>query len=165
MQHDDAIGERADDVHLVLDEQDDLALVLLQPADQVEHDRHLVDAHPGGRLVEHEDLGLQRHHQRDFELALVAMRERRCGDAAAAAEGDLIEDRIGPRDQVAPRHPRTEQVVMGAALRLDGEAHILFHAEIRKQIGELERAPEARAGAQRSRELGDIAAIEQDGAG
>ena len=76
MQHDDAVGERAHDVHLVLDEQDGLGRVGLQPRDQVEHDRNLVDAHAGGRLVEHVDLRLERHHHRDLELALVAVRQR-----------------------------------------------------------------------------------------
>ena len=47
----------------------------LQLADQVQHHRHLVDAHAGGRLVEHEDLRLQRHQQRHFQLALVAVRQ------------------------------------------------------------------------------------------
>ena len=92
VQHDDAVGERAHHVHLVLDQQDDLRGVLLELRDQVEHDRHLVDAHAGGRLVEHEDLRLERDHQRDFELALVAMRaarrprlSRRCASATRSS--------------------------------------------------------------------------------
>ena len=53
-----------------------LVASLLELRDQVEHHRHLVDAHAGGGLVEHEDLGLERHQQRDLELALVAVRQR-----------------------------------------------------------------------------------------
>ena len=85
VQHDDAVGERAHDIHLVLDEQDGLGLVLLQPRDQIEHDGDFVDAHAGGRFVEHEDIGLQRHHQRDFELALIAVRKRGGGAGRACA--------------------------------------------------------------------------------
>ena len=100
--------------------------------DQVEHHGHLIDAHAGGRLVEHEDLWLERHHQRDFELALVAMRQRGRRHAAPAAERDAVEDGVGARDQVAARHPRPQHVVMHAACGLHREADILFDAEIRE---------------------------------
>src|SRR4051794_19919841 len=53
---------------------------------------------------------------------------------------------------------------MHAAFRLHGETDILFDAEVWKQIGELERAAEAGAGAQRRGKLRDIFAIEQDAA-
>ena len=54
-QHNDAVGERAHHVHLVLDQKDGLGLVVLEAGDEIEDDRNLIDAHAGGRLVEHED--------------------------------------------------------------------------------------------------------------
>ena len=92
------------------------------------------------------------------------MRQRSGGDAAAIAECDLVEDGIGAGDQVAADHPGPQHVVMGAAGRLHREADVLFHGEIRKQVGELEGAAEARAGAQRRGMLRDVGAVEQDAA-
>src|SRR5205085_8048573 len=57
VQHDDAIGERAHHVHLVLDQQHGLVALRLDVADEIEDHRHFVDAHAGGGLVEHEHLG------------------------------------------------------------------------------------------------------------
>jgi hypothetical protein len=54
-----------------------LVLSGLEFGDQVEHHRRLVDAHAGGRLVEHVDLRLHRHQERNFQLALVAVGSRR----------------------------------------------------------------------------------------
>src|SRR5438067_6396357 len=51
---------------------------------------------------------------------------------------------------------------MHATLGLHGETNILFDAEVWKQIGELERAAKAGAGAQRRGKLRYVFAIEQD---
>src|ERR1700738_3867706 len=51
---------------------------------------------------------------------------------------------------------------MHTAFGLYGEPDILLDAEVRKQIGELEGAAEAGAGAQRRGKRGDVTAIEQD---
>src|ERR1700693_5232532 len=55
VQHDDAVGERAHHVHLVLDQQNGPVAARLDLVDEIEDHRHLVDAHAGGGLVEHED--------------------------------------------------------------------------------------------------------------
>ena len=164
MEHDDAVGERAHDVHLVLDEQDRLGRVLFEPRDEVEHDGNLVDAHARGRLVEHQDVGLERHHHRDLELALVAMRKRGGALRRAAGEADARERRSAPVDEIAPRHPRLRQLVMHARLGLRREAHVFDHAEIGEQIGELKRAPDAEPRALRRAELRDVGAVDEDGA-
>src|ERR1043165_5343473 len=57
VQDDDAVGERAHHVHLVLDKENGLVALRLDVADQIEDHRHLVDAHACGRLVEHENPG------------------------------------------------------------------------------------------------------------
>src|SRR5688500_14428575 len=58
VQHDDAVGERAHHVHLVLDEEDGLLSCPLDFLDEGKHGGHFVDAHPRGGLVEHEHLGI-----------------------------------------------------------------------------------------------------------
>ena len=141
------------------------ARVALQRGDQVEQDRHLVHAHAGGRLVEHEDRRLERDHQRDFQLALIAVRQRGRRNVAPVAERDALEHGVGARDQLAVAHPRAQHVVMHARGRLDRETHVLHHREAGKQIGQLKRAADAGAGARRRGQARDVAAVEQDLAG
>ena len=139
-----------------------LRRVLLELRDQVEHDRHLVDAHSGGRLVEHEDLRLERDHQRDLELALVAMRQRRRSAVAPMRERDALEHRVRARDQIGVPHPWPQHVVVHAGSGLHGEAHVLGDRKARKQIGELERAAEPGSRARGRREPRDVPPVEQD---
>ena len=146
VQHDDAVGERAHDVHLVLDQQDGLRRVLLERAIRSRMHGNLVDAHAGGRLVEHEDFRLQRHHHRDLELALVAVRERGGALHRAARSGRPRSSTASARvDQIAARHPRPRHLVMHAGARLDREPDVLDHAQAGKEVGQLERAADARA--------------------
>ena len=151
VQDDDAVGERAHHVHLVLDEEDGPVAAGLQVVDQLEHRRHLVDAHAGGRLVEHEDLRLERDEQRHFELALVPVRERLRGHVSLVGQADPLEDGLGLLDEVAPAVPDGEQGPACLRPALHGEPHVLERGELRKQIGELKGAPEPLAGPLRTR--------------
>ena len=127
---------------------------LLDVLDEFEHRRHLVDAHAGGRLVEHEDLRLHGDQKRDFELALVAVRQGFRRDvwrlSASRTRSRIV---LGLLDQIAPGvpHLNSDPARVGAALH--GEAHVFERGELRKQVGELEGAPEpalrARGGARR----------------
>ena len=74
-QHDDAICELADHVHLVFDQKNGLRSIALQLENQIEDDRNLFGAHACGRLIEHIDARICRHQHADFELALVAVRQ------------------------------------------------------------------------------------------
>src|SRR5262249_1991700 len=62
-------------------------------------------------------------------------------------------------------HPGPQHLVVHAGRRLDREAHVLHHRETGKQIGELERAPDAGAGARGRCEARDVVAVEQHVAG
>src|SRR5215470_692337 len=75
VQDDDAVGEASHHVHFVLDQQNRFVALGFQRLDQVEHDRHVVDRHTSRRLVEHEYVRFERHHDRHLELALVAVRQ------------------------------------------------------------------------------------------
>src|ERR1700674_2506920 len=75
VQHDDAVGERAHHVHLVFDQQNGPVAARLDLVDKIEDHRHLVNAHAGGWLVEHEDGRAQRQKNRNLELALIAVRQ------------------------------------------------------------------------------------------
>ena len=110
VQDDDPVGELADDVHLVLDEQDRLGRVALQAMDQVEDHRHVGGAHAGGRLVEHEDARLERHQHRHLELPLVAVRQAARGGVGAVVEAHLGDERSRPRQRLLAVEPDREQV-------------------------------------------------------
>src|SRR6185295_7067170 len=165
VEDDDAVGERAHDVHLVLDQQDGLVAARLDVADEIEDHRHFVDAHAGGRLVEHEHFGLEREQDRHLELALVAVRQRGSRDLRLAGERDALEIAARPLDQLDVRAPRRQQVLAGAGARLHREAHVLQHAQAREQVGELEGAADAAPGALRGGEARDVFAEEGDAAG
>src|SRR6267142_2052543 len=161
VQHDDAVGERAHHVHLVLDEQHGLVALRLDVADQVEDHRHLVDAHAGGRLVEHEHLGLEREQDRHLELALVAVRKGGGDHVALRGERDALEVVLCLVDEFDVRVPHGEQALAGIGSRLYGEAHVLEHRKARKEIGELEGAADAALRAARRPHARDVFAEEQ----
>lgn len=155
VQHDDAVRELAHHVHLVLDQEDGLRPVFLERADQVEDHRRLGRVHAGRRFVEHEDLRFERHQERDFELALVAVGQACDRRMLLGLERDLGQDRIGAlgqRAMIAPDAPEIEPApVRALARRLHREAHVLEHREIGKEIRQLEGpaqpGPRARRGA------------------
>jgi len=84
----------------VLDQQYGFLAFAFYGLDQVEQHGHFVDAHAGGGLVEHEDVGLQRQQDGDLELALVAVAEG-CGRRLGAwGEADLLQIVHGAIDKV-----------------------------------------------------------------
>ena len=156
MQDHDAVGQRMDHVHLVLDQQDGLVAARLQPADQFEDDRHFVDAHARSRFVEHQYLRLQRHQDRDFELAFVAVRQLGRDIVAPAGQADFFEITVGLLDQVASAAPHGEHVEARAVPALHRQPHVLGDRQAGKQIGELERAADAFARALRGAQPCDV---------
>jgi len=164
VQHDDAVGELFHHVHLVLDQQDGLVATPADGGDDVEDGRDLVDAHAGGRLVEHEDVGLERQQDRDLELALVAVRQGRGHGVGALRERHGGEMRARAVGQLAMRRGAAEQVQRLAAPDLNRQAHVLQRGEIGKQVRELEGAAQAKARAARGGEAGDVLAVQLHGA-
>ena len=75
VQHADAVGEMKHHAHVVLDQDDGVVAVAVQPADQLRDLVGLLVAHAGGRLVEQQQMRLQRQRHRDLGGALVAMGE------------------------------------------------------------------------------------------
>ncbi len=144
-------------------------LACLQRADQVEDHRHLVDAHAGGRLVEHVDLRVQRHQQRHFELALVAVRQRWQRRRPCRPARTAVEDRAAPRRSRpggrATRASRSMPWPRALLARLHRQAHVLQHREAAGTAGSAgTRGPgraRVRSGAGSA---GDVVAVEQHAA-
>ena len=140
---------------------------LLEPRDQVEHHRHLVDAHAGGRLVEHEDLRLERDHHARLRACAGRRATARCAAIARACRPSATRSRMASARSIrsCAAYPRPQHVVMHAGARLAPRAgRSPATVRLRKQIGELERAADAGAGAQRRAKPRDIGAVEQDAA-
>src|SRR3990172_1458698 len=161
VQHDDAVGERAHHVHLVLDQQDRLVALRLHLVDQVEHHRNLVHAHSGGRFVEHEYIGFEREQNRHLELSLIAVRQRGGHRVALFRERDAVQEVFRLLDQLGVAAPHGKQVLADAGARLNRKADIFEHGEARKQVGELERAANAALGSLRRAQLADVVAEER----
>src|SRR5205814_2312546 len=132
--------------------------------DQVENDRHLVDRHARGRLIEHEDMRLQRHHQGDLELALVAVRQGCGAEVTLVCKRNLFKELLGavhPVDMAAAAAP---QIGGGLALGLDGETDVFDDGQVGKQVGDLKGASDSATSALSGAQAGDVDAIEMDGA-
>ena len=77
VQDGDVLRDPHDDLHVVLDEQDRDAELVAQALHEAREVRGLLRVHPGGRLVEQQQLGLGRQRPRDLDAALVAVGEVR----------------------------------------------------------------------------------------
>src|SRR5262245_17843063 len=76
----DAISQRKDRFHVVLDQQD--RHFALELAQRLDHARALLRPHPGRRLVEQEHAWGRRERHGNLELAVLAVAELGDGDVA-----------------------------------------------------------------------------------
>src|SRR6202795_5235890 len=70
LEHGDRVRQRHHHVDLVLDEQDGLVAPGLDALDEADDGRHLLERHARRRLVEEQQLGLEREQDAQLELAL-----------------------------------------------------------------------------------------------
>ena len=146
---DDPVGDVADHVHVVLDEQHGHA-VLAQLLDVAEQRLRQRRVHAGHRLVEHDHLGVD--HQRPGHLEQLAL-------AAGQAAGEVValgvelepgQQVVGARGDLAllrspeRREERGEDVL--AVLAGGAEPHVLDDRELGQRLGELEGADHAEPG-------------------
>ena len=97
--------------------------------------------------------------------ATSSLRLSPCGSAAAAkmplvGQRHLFQEMLGAIDPVGVRRPAAPEVGSARAFRLHREADVLADREIGKQVGDLERAADAAAGALGGAEAGDVLAVE-----
>ena len=87
----------------------------LDGVNKIENDRDFLDAHAGGRLVEQKHLRPERDQDRDFQLALVAVRQQPRARIAARGQAGLAQNVVGFRDQFGVLFPGMDQIEPGAA--------------------------------------------------
>ena len=110
---------------------------------------------------------LERHQDRHFELALVAVRQSAAAGASRCRRGwPRAMKCVGLLDpaRVGCSSARARSSAAAGA-RLHGEAHVLEHGEVGEQIGELERAADAARRARAAPQPRDVLAVEQHRAG
>ncbi|MGY4318020.1 hypothetical protein ACVWW1_007347 [Bradyrhizobium sp. JR3.5] len=124
-----------------------------------------VDAEPGHRLVQQQELRLGGKRDRELELALLAMAQLRHHDIGALAEADTLQCRAGGGAQMpllARIAPKAERV---AVMRLRRERDVVDRGKILQQRGDLERARQPEPAALVGRQARDVAAGKPDGSG
>jgi hypothetical protein len=118
--HRHLLGHTQGDVHVVLDEDErDLAI---EPEQELRQELPLAPGEPGGRLVEHQGLGLGRKRHGDCDLPVLAVRQRAhelsqlVGDRdlarglASSLAGNPVATRKGDRAQAAALDADDRQV-------------------------------------------------------
>ena len=160
----DPLREADHHFHVVLDHQDGLALVRVHRPDQLDELRHVLHRHARHRLVEQEDALVGGEEHRELELALVSVRQHPGGPPFAVGEPDPLDRPGRTRDRVpdggrAPPDPHRP-----AHRSLRRQAHVLVRRQQRKDVRDLERAADPRLRTPVGRLLGDVDAVELDGA-
>ena len=161
MQDRDAVGNAHHELHLVLDDEDGPPLG--EGADEHHGRVRLLGAHARRRLVEEEQGRLGREGDGDLEVTLLAMGEKGGHALGLLAEAHRIEDNPGAlprRAQTIGSRPEVE----GVRIPLRGHAHVLEHAEMRKDIGDLVGLGDAEPGHRVLRQPRDLPAFELDAA-
>ena len=159
MQHGDAIGERADHVHVVLD--DEQRHLARQPLEHAGHPLGLLRRHARGRLVEEEEFGTRGQGHADLELTLLAVGERARRRREPVPQADRLRRlRRALEGRAQSIHP-PEEAPASPPVCGRGEAQILEHRQLGKEVGALEGAGDAAPGDRVRRQACDEPALEE----
>ena len=169
VEHRDPLGDAHDELHVVLDEQDRELQVVPHLADEADELERLLRVHPGGGLVQEQELGLGGERTGDLEPPLVAVREVACVVVVTAGEPAVVEElrRALVRLALLAPDPRRAQdapddPALQAAVHADEDVlerrHLLEEADV------LERPADAALRGGVRRRAGDVPAVEHDAA-
>ena len=119
VEHDDAVGKVHHHAHIVLDQRDRRAALLVHVDDEAAHVLLLLEVHAGHRLVEQQQRRL--HGERAAELdallqAIGQLADRRAADVLDFEEVDDLLDLLAMLDLFAERRPMPQHLPEQAAL-------------------------------------------------
>src|SRR6267154_2609053 len=161
----DAVGKVHDDAHVVLDHEDRGALLLVHVEDEAGHVLLLLVVHAGHRLVEEEELRLERERPRKLHALLQAVRQRvhhLLAHVLDLEEVDDLLDYLALGDLLALAGPVIEAAGEEAGplpeMAADEEVVEHRHALEERDVLEGPRDAESRAGGRA--EAGDLLALE-----
>ncbi len=164
-----AIGDIHHQAHVVLDQDHGDAELFLDVEDETGDIFGLLEIHPGGRLVEQENLGVHRQCSSQFDSLLHPVREH--ADQALAEGLDLqeIDDVLGtgPVDYFltlgsAPVDGSRQRTVR--EMEMAAEQDVVQHGQILEQFDVLERAGNPQCSDAVGFHAEDALAVEADGA-
>ena len=122
-------------------------------------------AEAGGRLVQQQEIGLERERGGELERALAAIGQLARGRLETVAEPDIGQERIGARIERGEAALGAPEMEGGAERPLQRHAHILAHRQMGKHGGDLKGADHAEPRHMRRPLPRDVAAVEDDPAG
>src|SRR6478752_4020286 len=163
LEHGDAVGERSDDVHVVVDEDDGPAFGEL--LDEGDGAVDVLDAHARGRLVEEQQLGVECHGDRELERALLAVGQRRGGCPGPVGEADLLEQLHGAVLERGHAGDRAPPLLAHAGRAGEGQLEVLAQGHRLEEARDLEGARDAERCDLLRGLAGDVLTVEEHGAG
>ena len=156
------MGDVHDDAHVVLDHDHRHPELLVQVDDVARHVLLLFEVHAGHRLVEQDQLGLERHRARQLDALAQAVGQR-AGDRLAhrlqVEEVDDLLDLAAMRELLAPRAGEPieragEEIVAQQVMAPDHD--VVEHGHMVEQREVLEGAADAERGARVGLEPRDV---------
>src|SRR6478735_9743240 len=163
LEHRDAVGQRTDDVHVVVDEHD--GAPDREGLDERDGAVDVLDPHAGGRLVEQEQLGVEGEGDGELEGALLAVGERGRRGTGAVGEPDLVEQVHGAVAEGGHPLDRAPPLLAHPGRAGEGELEVLAQRHLLEEARDLEGAGDAERGDLLRGLAGDVLAVEEDGAG
>ena len=151
----------------MLDEEDRELLVVADLADERHELERLLRVHPGGRLVEEQELRLRRERARHLEPALVAVREVPRVVVVTPCEAAVVEQLEGALTGLAllpPDAGRADDAAEDPSLEtaVHADEDVLERRHLLEQPDVLERPPDAALGRRVGRHAGDVLVLEDD---
>src|SRR5207302_1529837 len=167
VQHDHPVGDVHDHAHVVLDERDRRAELLIDVEDEAAHVLLLLDVHPGHRLVEQQEPGLGGQRPGELDALLQAVGQaarRRLADRLDLQEVDDPLDEGPVFELLTPGRPPVERLEQEASAHLHEPARhdVVEHAHALEQGDVLERARDAEGRDVRRRQVRAIPSLERD---
>ena len=168
VEHHDAVGDVHHHAHVVLDQHDGGAELVVDVEDEAAHVLLLLDVHAGHRLVEQQQLGLRGERAAELDALLQAvgqLADRRLADVLDLEEVDDLLDRLamrgspraarGPSRSACARRPRR-------ILQVAAGHDVVERRHALEQRDVLEGAGDALAGGDVRRHVAAALALEGD---
>ncbi|MNJ54252.1 hypothetical protein D3C77_496860 [compost metagenome] len=135
--HGDALADRHDDAHVVFDQQH--RVVAAEVADQLGHQRNVINAHARGRFIEHQQFGAGTDRHAHFQHPLLPVRELSGQRSGTRVELEALQHLVGHVPVTAlVLHAAPEVQGRQTVAALGGQAQVLAHTQVLEQAGKLE---------------------------
>src|SRR3990167_2567255 len=151
VEHDDAVGDVHHHAHVVLDQHDGGAVLVVDVEDEAAHVLLFLDVHAGHRFVQQQQAGLHRQRAAEVDTLLQPVGQaphRRLAIGLDLEEVDDALDELAVRHLLALGRPQSKRLLEEVALHAQVAAghDVVEHAHALEQRQVLEGARDARLG-------------------